>query len=121
MDEGKAIPILPMRETDATLAFYARLGFAVVLRQDIPDPYAIVTRGPLELHFAGRPDHDPRTTAGACYLRVGDPDALRAAFAAGLEGAEGYRLTPVEDKPWRMREFALVDPDGNLLRVGRAL
>ena len=31
------------------------------------------------------------------------------------------RITALEDQPWGMREFALVDPDGNLLRVGQEL
>jgi hypothetical protein len=30
------------------------------------------------------------------------------------------RISPVEDKPWRMREFALADPDNNLIRIGSA-
>ena len=37
------------------------------------------------------------------------------------EPASAARLTAVEDKPWGMREFAVVDPNGNLLRVGRPL
>jgi hypothetical protein len=28
------------------------------------------------------------------------------------------RLTPVEAKPWGTREFALVDPNGTLVRIG---
>jgi hypothetical protein len=28
------------------------------------------------------------------------------------------RLIRVEDKPWGMRELAVIDPDGNLIRVG---
>jgi catechol 2,3-dioxygenase-like lactoylglutathione lyase family enzyme len=27
----------------------------------------------------------------------------------------------VEDKPWGMRELALVDPDGNLIRAGQEM
>ncbi len=27
----------------------------------------------------------------------------------------------LEDKPWGMREFAVVDEDGNLLRIGQAI
>ena len=27
----------------------------------------------------------------------------------------------IEDKPWGMREFALLDNDGNLLRFGRVI
>ena len=26
------------------------------------------------------------------------------------------RLEPLEEKPWGLREFAVIDPDGNLLR-----
>jgi hypothetical protein len=31
------------------------------------------------------------------------------------------RVGAIEDKAWRMREFALLDPVNNLLRVGRSL
>jgi hypothetical protein len=27
-------------------------------------------------------------------------------------------FAPAEDKPWGMREAALIDPDGNLIRIG---
>jgi hypothetical protein len=30
-------------------------------------------------------------------------------------------MDAIEDKPWGMREFAVVDEDGNLLRVGQEL
>jgi len=29
------------------------------------------------------------------------------------------RVTAPDDKPWGMREFALSDPNGNLVRVGQ--
>ncbi len=29
------------------------------------------------------------------------------------------RMDAIENKPWGLREFALVDEDGNLLRVGQ--
>ena len=31
------------------------------------------------------------------------------------------RLTAPVDQPWGMREFALVDPSGNLVRIGHDL
>jgi len=53
---------------------------------------------------------------------VADVNALSRAFAAAaLPGAGIPRLDAVADKPWGMREFAVVDPDGNLLRIGQAL
>jgi hypothetical protein len=30
-------------------------------------------------------------------------------------------MEALEDKPWGLREFAIVDPDGNLLRVGQII
>ena len=31
------------------------------------------------------------------------------------------RMDTIEDRPWGMREFVIVDEDGNLLRIGQAL
>jgi hypothetical protein len=30
-------------------------------------------------------------------------------------------MDTLEDKPWGLREFAILDPDGNLLRIGQAI
>jgi hypothetical protein len=30
-------------------------------------------------------------------------------------------MEALEDKPWGLREFALVDPDGNLVRIGQVM
>jgi catechol 2,3-dioxygenase-like lactoylglutathione lyase family enzyme len=117
-----AIPILPARSLDATLAFYTRLGFAVGFRQDEPSPYAIIGRGSVELHFFGFADLRPEDSYAGCYLRVNDVDTLHHDWSAlGLPGAGIPRLTAVSDKPWGMREFALVDPNGNLVRVGEEI
>ena len=31
------------------------------------------------------------------------------------------RMDTLQDKPWGLREFAIVDPDGNLVRIGQVL
>jgi hypothetical protein len=31
------------------------------------------------------------------------------------------RLHPIRDTPWGMREFSVVDPSGNLIRIGTRL
>jgi 2-iminoacetate synthase ThiH len=36
-------------------------------------------------------------------------------------GASLERITDLEDKPWGLREFALLDIDHNLLRIGQPL
>jgi hypothetical protein len=30
-------------------------------------------------------------------------------------------MEALEDKPWGLREFALVDPEGNLVRIGQVM
>lgn len=113
-----AIPILPSRSLPGTLAFYQRLGFSGTLLAH--DTYAILTRGSVELHFMLHRDLVPGESHACCYLRVTDVEATARAFAgAGLPRTGIPRLDPVEDKPWGMRECALVDPDGNLLRIGQ--
>lgn len=116
-----AIPILPSRAIDETVAFYRRLGFeGGAHRADAG--YAILRRGRLELHFFAHPALVPAASCAGCYLRVQDVDNLHQAFATHPLPTHGIpRLTAPENKPWGLREFALVDPDGNLLRVGQVL
>ena len=114
-----AIPILPSRDLSATTRFYGRLGFEVRFRQDEPSPYLIVHRGSLELHFFVLPDLDPWASNWMCYLRVDDAGAVHAGWAPlGLPNAGIPRLTAPADTDYGMREFAVIDPDGTLVRVG---
>ncbi len=110
-------PILPVRDVRAALAHYRRLGFeATVYEEATADPiYGFLAWGGVSLHLARVPDLDPARSAAACYLYVDDVDALHAAWqAAEVDGC----LTPIATTPYGLREFAHIDPDGNLLRVG---
>jgi hypothetical protein len=116
-----AVPVLPSRDLHRTLAFYERLGFALRGSPIETYEYLIVLRGTIELHFYPDRDVDPLTTASSCYVRVRDADTLHAewdAIGVPTETATGSRLMRPTDTPYGFREFALVDPDGNLLRVG---
>lgn len=114
-----AIPTLPSRSLPATLAFYARLGFTGRLL-GVGDSYAILTRGDVEIHFFAHPTLRPEVSYGGCYLRVAHADALYEALrSAALPGSGIPRMDVIADKPWGMREFAVVDEDGNLLRIGQ--
>ena len=118
-DRDLAIPTLPSRSLPATAAFYAGLGFDAKLFGDAPY-YAILTRGDLELHFFAHPDLVPAESHAGCYLRVRDVDRIHAEFRAASLPLHGIpRMDALEEKPWGMREFAIVDPDGNLLRIGQ--
>ena len=115
-----AIPTLPSRSLPDTLAFYARLGFEGSLLG--ADTYAILTRGTLELHFFIYKDLQPAESSFGCYLRVLDVDTIYQAFASSQLPRFGIpRMDALEAKPWGMKEFAIVDEDGNLLRIGQVI
>jgi catechol 2,3-dioxygenase-like lactoylglutathione lyase family enzyme len=117
----RVVPVLPVRDVAAALALYRRLGFAARAydEQGIDGPvYGYLSWGAAELHLSLFRELDPATTTSACYLYIDDADALHAAWRdSGVAG----RLHAPEDTPYGLREFAYVDPDGNLLRVGSPL
>ncbi len=116
-----AIPQLPARSMERTAEFYQRLGFDFEVVSPAGD-YAIAERGSLEVHFFLHEGLVPSESSFGCYFRVGDVAALYAAFsAAGLPGYGIPRITALENKPWGMREFAVIDEDGSLIRIGQVL
>jgi len=110
------------RRIDAILTFYERLGFENAGAAHSEWNYLIIRRGTIQLHFYGDPNVDPLTTSSSCYVFTDDADALYGAWnAVGIptDPSTGSRLQgPPGDTDYGMREFALVDPSGNLLRVG---
>ena len=116
-----AVPILPSRDLRETLAFYERLGFENRGAEPEVWDYLIIGRGGIELHFYLAPDVDPLSAAASCYLRVDDADALfREWEAVGVkrDAATGSRLEPPMTTDYKMRQFALIDPSGNLVSAG---
>lgn len=116
-----AIPLLPSRSMADTLRFYQKLGFS----GDVVSPhgdYAILDRGSLEIHFFLHTALVPAESAFGCYCRVQDVDSVYAAFRQADLPLHGIpRITALENKPWGMREFAVIDEDGSLLRIGQVL
>ncbi len=120
-EHDMAIPMLPCKSVQETAAFYARLGFDATI-WDAPHSYAILTRDTVELHFFRLEGVDPSSSSSGCYIRVLNVDLTHGEFAnANLRNSGIPRMDRVENKPWGMREFAIVDPDGNLIRIGQAL
>jgi catechol 2,3-dioxygenase-like lactoylglutathione lyase family enzyme len=116
-----AIPTLPCRSVSAASEFYRRLGFEGGAHQYNSD-YAIFTRGAIELHFFTQKELVPAESSAGCYIRVLDVDSIyKACSTNGLPKAGIPRMDKIENKPWGLREFAIVDPDGNLLRIGQII
>ncbi|GID27876.1 bleomycin resistance protein [Paractinoplanes brasiliensis] len=109
-------PIIAVRDLDAALARYRRLGFAT-RAYDGPERYGFADRDSVSLHLTEWAGHDPLSTAASVYLYVADADAVHASWRGAVEG----RLDEPRDTPWGLREFAYVDPDGTLHRVGSPL
>ena len=124
--DTRMYPLLPCRDIDEAIAFYEVLGFTRTYRQVRPNPHAVVERGELAVHLFGMDGFDPADSYGSVIITVPDPDALYAAFAAGLRAA--YGRLPVTGIPRIVRPrkrwgtvygFSVVDAGGNWLRISK--
>ncbi|MSQ52021.1 MAG: VOC family protein [Betaproteobacteria bacterium] len=117
-----AIPTMPARDLAETIDFYKTLDFMLAYRHPDLDDYVILRRGPLELQFFQWPDLNIQTSFTGCYIRVNDVDAIYQSFAGARLPARGSpSLGGIKRRAWGMREFHLVDCNGNLLRVGEPI
>jgi hypothetical protein len=119
-------PILPCRDVDEAIAFYAALGFAKSYRQLRPNPYAVVARDDMQVHLFGMPEFDPADSYGSVIINVPDPDALYHSFAEGLRKTFGKlpvagipRIVRPRKKFGTVYGFSVVDIGGNWLRVSK--
>lgn len=108
-----SIPVLPAIDIAEIKEYYTKqLGFK--LAADYND-YLIFRRDKAEIHVIQL--DDPRIAEKtSCYLRVSGVDALHDEYQR-----KGVVRAPLESKPWHMREFAIVDCAGNLLRFGERI
>ena len=106
---------VPAREMAASLDFYKALGFqAPWASEDL----AYVHYGACSflLQKFHVPDH---ANNFMMHLLVENADDWYAhVIASGVVGKYGLRIGPPEDRPWRIRDFTLVDPGGVLWRIG---
>lgn len=109
-----AVTIMPCRDIGQSEAFYRTLGFDTVGDYG---HYRIMEDGKgLHLHLNATPGWPARIEDNpvGLYIYVEDVDALAAQMA-------GQILAPgkPEAKPWGCYEFAVSDPSGALVRIGR--
>jgi len=110
-------PVVPVRDLQAALERYRRLGFEV-RAYGHGTGYGYAQRGAVSIHLSEWDEHDPKRTGAVVYLYVSDADAVRAEWAScGVEG----RLGEARNTEYGMREFGFVDTDGTLHRVGSKL
>lgn len=115
------IPILPSKSIDDTVAFYRQLGFEGGAHPH-DTKYAMLRRGSIELHFFAHKELVPAESYAGCYVRVTDVESIFQQFSeAALPKAGIPRMEKLENKPWGLREFAVVDLNGSLIRIGQII
>lgn len=107
---------VPARDFELSKRFYRELGFT--LASD-GDGVAYFHHG--EASFLLQDFYDEGLARNLMmHLLVEDVDAWhRHAQEADLAGKYGVKLTEPQQQPWRMRDFALIDPSGVLWRIGQ--
>lgn len=110
----QCVAIVPCGDLDASEAFYRRLGFEV---SSDYGAYRILedgSGGQVHLnHVAGWPEDIEHNPFGL-YLYVDDVDAVANQVRELIIEAGDPSM-----KPWGTYEFAVSDPSGVLVRVGR--
>jgi hypothetical protein len=108
-------PKLPMRDKDLTKDFYLNnLGFIEL--GDYGD-YLMVRKDNIEIHFFEFKGLDPKENYGQVYIRTDDIDKLYQSFLDNKTSI--HPNGHLQTKPWGQKEFALLDPDNNLLTFGQ--
>lgn len=111
------IPKLPMRNKATTREFYlTQLGFQDIGSADF-DGYLIVQKENVEIHFFEFKDLDPTENYGQVYIRTNDIDSVYQSLVD--KNCNIHPAGHLQTKPWGQREFAMLDPDNNLLTFGQ--
>lgn len=112
-------PKLPMRNKAATREFYInKLGFQDIGSVDYDD-YLMVKKDNVEIHFFKFETLSPNENYGGIYIRT---DTINDVYNAVINNSVPIHPNgPLQNKPWGQREFALLDPDNNLLIFGERL
>lgn len=110
-------PKLPMRDKSATKAFYIdQLGFSEI--GDYGD-YLLLKKDTIEIHFFEFRDLNPKENYGQVYIRTNEIEKLYQSFLD--KNVSIHPNAPLQSKPWGQKEFALLDPDHNLLTFGESI
>ncbi len=113
------IPKLPMRNKEITMSYYlTQLGFEDIGSADY-DGYLLVKKDNIEIHFFEFKDLDPKENYGQVYIRIED---IESYYQTMLDQKNTiHPAGNLQAKPWGQKEFAMLDPDNNLLTFGQKI
>ena len=122
----RTIPALPVKAIAQSVPFYRDLlGFSLV-HQD--DGMAIFRRDDIEIHLWEASDESWQTRSGGAPVVSGGESFIAGTASCRVEvrGVDDlhhvmqplqiiHPNAPLGDQPWGTREFAVLDPDNNLI------
>ena len=104
-----AVPVLPAQDIGETVSFFQQnLGFRVRHQED---SYGIVMRDAVEVHFWQCSDRNLSENSSCRLSVVGIDELYTEVTGRGIVHPKAH----LETKPWGLREFAVVDVNGNLI------
>ncbi|MEP4533065.1 MAG: VOC family protein [Cyclobacteriaceae bacterium] len=110
-------PKLPMRDSSRTKEYYLNnLGFELL--SDYGD-YIILRKDEVEIHFFEFKGLKPSKNYGQVYIRTDNIETLYQRLQDNSTPI--HPNAPLQTKPWGQKEFALLDPDNNLLTFGQEI
>ena len=110
----KTVPVLPALDMNETIIFYRdKLNFSIVNYGN----YIIAYNKNAELHFFESGDKYLCKNS-SCYILVNNIEDFYASLSAkDIISPDGQ----LQSKPWNMKEFSILDNNGNLLRFGEKI
>ena len=98
-------PRFGCQDLEQALAFYRRLGFQTTYQDEA---FAIVTRDGIDLHLNYSPDSP--SVRSVCWIGVTNIEELYQQYLP-----THAVQSPLEAKPWGLKEFFICDPFRNLI------
>ena len=107
-------PVFPSLDLDRSIEFYTRVFHTTSV---VYGDYAVLDSGDFSIHLWKCDDKNIAENT-SCYIYVDNVDELYTKLKPlNVVHPNG----DIEDKFFGLREFAIVDPDGNLLKFGEPL
>ncbi len=111
-----ATPVLASLDINRSVEFFvSKLGFSKVHAEQ--GVYGIVSNDPVNIHFWACTDRRI-AEATSCRIRVRGIETL---YEACCREQIVHPNAALESKPWGSKEFAIVDPDGNLVTFNESI
>lgn len=110
------VPILSVRNLQAAIEYYTTvLGFNVAWEWGDPPYLASVFRDHVELNLS-QIDAASAVTPSRVYVQVLDVEAYYSQVTAAGAAVD----VALDDRPYGMKDFRIIDPSGNELSFGEA-